>query len=161
MRNLLLALATALAACAGPAQWRASGDVLLTVEGRVERAPHTFAREDLARLPPRSFAAEPPGAGRSARFEGVGVSALLGDAIELMPDGDTVVVHGGDGRIAAVPLSSIRQLRPALARAIPRALARTVEGAQRETIAARRSDFPTARSGRSGRGPAGSRARPS
>lgn len=109
-----VALAAALLACAGGRPFVTRGTPVVTFEGKVEHGPAVLGKTDLESLARRAFAAVPPGATR-ARFEGLALAPLLGDTLELARDADTAVFHGEGGRVAAVPLVSIRQLRPVLA----------------------------------------------
>ncbi len=106
----------ALLACSHPWPRPPSGDVLFSVDGKVERGPYRFGSGDLYDLPRRSFEAVPPFAtGAAHRFEGVDVSELLGGPVELSPDADTAIFHGEKGIAAPVPLGALRQQRPVLA----------------------------------------------
>src|SRR5919197_451224 len=115
MRNLLL-LALALVACAAPRTPKpATGQVVLSIAGGVERGPFTFGGEDLKHLPRRSFRALPPNGDPVAKFDGVAVAAVLADVVELKKGVDIAVFHGKDGYTAPVSIAAIRQLRPVLA----------------------------------------------
>jgi mono/diheme cytochrome c family protein len=109
-----LALAAALLACGGGKPFVTRGEPVVTFEGKVEKGPAVIGATDLESLARRGFEALPPD-GERARFEGLALAPLLGDRLELARDADTVVFHGQGGRAAAVPLVSIRQLKPVLA----------------------------------------------
>ena len=109
-----LALAVALLACSGGRPFVTRGAPVVTFDGKVEKGPAVLGTADLQSLARRGFDALPPG-GERARFEGLALSPLLGDTLELGHEADTAVFHGEGGRAVAVPLVSIRQLKPVLA----------------------------------------------
>ena len=109
-----LALAAALLACSAGKPYVTRGEPVVTFAGKVEMGPAVLGTMDLEALARRKFEAVPPG-GERARFEGLALSPLLGDTLELAREADTAVFHGDSGRAAAVPLVSIRQLKPVLA----------------------------------------------
>jgi hypothetical protein len=110
-----LAIALALLACAGSRPRPAAGELVFQVSGRVEHGPHKFGKDDLPKLPRRSFEALPPQTGAKAKLEGVSLEELLTHEVEVMRDADVVLVHGRGGLAVTVPLAAIRQLRPVLA----------------------------------------------
>ena len=107
-------MAAALLACAGARPFPTHGEPVVTFEGRLERSPAVVGAEDLRALPRRTFEAAPP-AGAPARFAGLALAPLLADSLSLTRDADTAVFHGEGGRVAAVPLSAVRRLKPVLA----------------------------------------------
>lgn len=113
MRTRLL-LAAALLACSSARPFVTRGAPVVTFEGKVEAGPAVLGVVDLEALPRRAFEAVPPGGGR-VRFEGLSLAPLLGDTLELGHEADTAVFHGEGGRAAAVPLVTIKQLKPVLA----------------------------------------------
>jgi hypothetical protein len=114
MRTRVL-LAAALVACSGARPRTPSGEVVLTVKGKVEHGPYGFGKDDLPHLPRRGFKAVPPMTGNLATFDGVAVAQLLGDHVDVRKDADTAVFHGHRGYVAPVPISAIRQSKPVLA----------------------------------------------
>jgi hypothetical protein len=113
MRTRLL-LAAALLACSSARPYVTRGAPVVTFEGKVEAGPAVLGVVDLEALPRRAFEAVPPG-GVRVRFEGLSLAPLLGDTLELGREADTAVFHGEGGRAAAVPLVTIKQLKPVLA----------------------------------------------
>ncbi|GEJ57479.1 c-type cytochrome [Anaeromyxobacter diazotrophicus] len=109
-----LALAVALLACSGGRPFVTRGEPVVTFEGKVEKGPAVLGTTDLESLARRAFEAVPPG-GERVRFEGLALAPLLGDTLEVERGADTVVFRGEGGRAAAVPLVSVRQLKPVLA----------------------------------------------
>src|SRR5207249_2240333 len=108
--------ASALLACSSaPKPTAAHGEVVLSVRGKVVHGPFVYGRDDLPGLRRRSFRARPPAGGPVATFEGVNVAALLAERMEVARDADTAIVRSRDGYAVAVPLVSLRQLRPVLA----------------------------------------------
>ena len=112
MRVLTVAV---LVACSGPQPRPPKGEVAVSFEGRVENGPFRFGKDDLARLPRHGFKAVSPFTGKEAKFEGLAVTAILADVLELAKGGDTAVFHGQGGYAAPVPIAALRQLRPVLA----------------------------------------------
>ena len=114
-RGARLVLAAALLACSGSRPRPASGDLVFQVSGRVESGPHKFGKDDLAKLPRRSFEAVAPQGGPKAKFEGVALVEIFSREVEVMRDVDIALVHGRGGLAVAVPVAALRQLRPILA----------------------------------------------
>jgi hypothetical protein len=114
MRTRVL-VAAVLVACAGPRPRTPKGEVVVSFEGKVEHGPYRFGKDDVPRLPRRSFKAVPPLTGSEARFDGLAVSAILADEMELAKGVDTAIFHGQGGYAVPVPIAALRQLRPVLA----------------------------------------------
>ena len=114
MRTRLL-LATSLLACSSARPFPTRGQPVVSFEGKVERGPHVVGAEDLKTLPRRAFPATTPSGGAPARFEGISVASFLADRVELKREADLAIFRGEGGMAAAVPLVSIRQLKPVLA----------------------------------------------
>jgi mono/diheme cytochrome c family protein len=110
-----LVVVVALLACAAPRARTPSGEEVFSIAGRVEGGTSRFGLDDLPRLPRRSFDAVPPQTGARARFEGVALATVLAEVVEPARDADLAVVHGKGGLVVAVPLVSIRGLKPVLA----------------------------------------------
>jgi mono/diheme cytochrome c family protein len=110
-----LAIAVALAACAGPRPREPSGELAFQVSGRVEQGPYKFGVDDLPKLPRGAFFAVPPQRGTKARFEGVAIGDVLTREVEVLRDADVMLVHGHGGLAVVVPLAAVRQYRPVLA----------------------------------------------
>ncbi len=114
MRTRVL-LATALLACAGPTPRTPRGEVVVSFEGKIEHGPFRFGKDDLPSLPRRGFKAVPPSSGNEASFDGLVVSIILSDEMELGKGVDIAVFHGEGGYAVPVPITALRQLRPVLA----------------------------------------------
>jgi hypothetical protein len=110
-----LVFAAALLACAGPRPRAPKGEVVVTFEGKIEHGPFRFGKDDLPRLPRRSFKAQAPSAPAQASFDGMLVSTIISDEMEIGKGVDIAVFHGQDGYLAPVPIAALRQLRPILA----------------------------------------------
>ncbi len=124
----LLAFAAAVACRSAPRPREPRGDVVFTLEGKVENGPFRFGAADLAALPQRTFTAREPRSGALASFEGVSLAAILQEA-ELQKDVDTLTIRGASGYAVPVPLISVKQLRPVLAgRAAGRPVAEWARG---------------------------------
>lgn len=114
MRMRVLTVAV-LVACSGPRPRPPKGEVVVSFEGRVENGPFRFGKDDLPGLPRHGFKAVSPITGKEAKFEGVAVTAILGDVLEVATGGDTAVFHGQGGYAAPVPIAALRHLKPVLA----------------------------------------------
>src|ERR1700674_5832574 len=114
MRTRLL-LAVLLLRCSGARQFPTRGEPVVTFEGKVERGPHVVGADDLKTLTRRAFKAATPSGGAPVRFEGLSIAPFLGDRIELKREADLALFRGEGGMVAAVPLTSVRQLKPVLA----------------------------------------------
>src|SRR5512142_288684 len=110
-----LALAAMFIACAGPRPRTPRGEVVVSFEGKVENGPFRFGKGDLPTLPRRSFKAVSPVTGKEASFDGLVVSTILSDEMELGKGVDVAIFHGNDGYAAPVPIAALRQLKPILA----------------------------------------------
>lgn len=110
-----LVLAAALLACAGPRPRPPKGEVVVTFEGKIEHGPYRFGKDDLPALPRRSFKAVPPSTTAQASFDGMLVSSVISDEMEISKGVDIAVFHGQDGYVAPVPIAAMRQLKPILA----------------------------------------------
>lgn len=111
----LAVLAALVAACAGPGLPRTPrGPVVLEVRGDVKRGPFRLGDADLAALKQRNVRGVDPATGREGSFQGVDLAAL-DERVESTRGADTLVVHTGDRRAVAIPLSVVRELRPVLA----------------------------------------------
>jgi hypothetical protein len=118
MRTRAVGLATilAVAACSSTPRARTgTGTPVLTVHGGVVGGAARFGAPDVAQLHRRSFRAMDPRGGAEATYEGIALSRLLGEGLELDKAVDVVVVHGEDGYQVPIPLSVVRQLGPVLA----------------------------------------------
>ncbi len=115
MRTPSLVFVTGIIACsAAPRPGPVHGEVVLSVEGKVEHGPFRFGQPDLVSLPKRTFRARPP-AGPPAAFEGVSLATLLTERMELAEGADTIIFRSRDGYVAGVPLVLIKQFKPVLA----------------------------------------------
>ena len=114
MRTRLL-LAASLLACSSARQFPTRGEPVVSFEGKVERGPHVVGTDDLKTLTRRAFKATTPSGGAPVRFEGLSIAPFLGDRIELKHEADLALFRGEGGMVAAVPLTSVRQLKPVLA----------------------------------------------
>ncbi len=94
----------------------AQGEKVLEVRGALKYGPYALGRADLARLPRRTVRGVDPVTGRTASWEGVSVSALVVERVELAKGGaDTAIVRTADRAAIPIPLTVIRQWRPVLA----------------------------------------------
>lgn len=114
MRTRVL-LAAVFIACAGPRPRTPRGEVVVSFEGKIEYGPYRFGKDDLPALPRRSFKAMSPASGKEAAFDGLVVSTILSDEMELGKGVDIAIFHGQDGYAIPVPIAALRQLRPILA----------------------------------------------
>jgi hypothetical protein len=110
-----LVFAAMFVACAGPRPRAPRGEVVVSFEGKVENGPFRFGKGDLALLPRRSFKAISPVTGKEASFDGLDVSTILSDEMELGKGVDIAIVHGQNGYAVHVPIAALRQLKPILA----------------------------------------------
>lgn len=109
-----LACLAALSSCSAPRPRLPPGEAALTIEGRLEDGPLDLRAADLGAYPRRAFRAREPATGREALFEGVSVADLL-DAVRPKRGVDLLVARGRDGRLALLPWTRLRDLRPILA----------------------------------------------
>lgn len=115
-QTVLLAAVLAAACSAGPRLPRSSrGETVLEVRGAVKHGPFRLGRAELDALPRRTVRGEDPITGRLATWEGVSLTALVIDRVELTRGADVVLVRTADRRAVPVPLTLVRQLRPVLA----------------------------------------------
>lgn len=121
MRKLAFtALAAVSAACGGGPRLPDSpkGEAVLELRGAIEGAPITIGAGDLAGLPRATVRGRDPVTGREAAWEGASLAALVQ---RVRPAKraviDTVVFRTRDGAAVPVPLTLVRQLKPALVRA--------------------------------------------
>jgi hypothetical protein len=106
-----------LAACTGSSRLptTAQGPTVLEVRGALKKGPFALGRADVERLPRRSVRGVDPATGRSATWEGASLAAIVSDRVDLAKGADTVVVRTADRAAIPIPLTLIRQWKPALA----------------------------------------------
>jgi hypothetical protein len=118
MRKRLVALGLAAAACGGsrlPRSPAPGGPAVVEIGGMVKGAPFRLGRGDLAALPRRALRAVDPVTDREIEFEGVALSMVVADRLDLKKGADTLVVRTADREAVPVPLWIVRQFRPVLA----------------------------------------------
>ncbi len=116
-RLVPIAAALALAACGGGPRLprQPTGETLLAVRGLVKGGPYLLGRKDLEALPRARLRGIDPHTGREAEYEGVSLSKVVTDRLDLKKGADVLVVRTSDHEAVPVTLWVVRQFRPVLA----------------------------------------------
>jgi hypothetical protein len=115
-RWIVVAALAALTTCGAPRpRTEGTGEVLLTVSGRIAGGPARFGSADLQAAPRRTLRARDPRGGAEAAYDGLALQKLFAEVVEVQRGADVAIVHGAGGYQVVIPLAVLRQHDPVLA----------------------------------------------